>query len=237
MFHVKHKTVGAPPESARAVFGPRLDLAERYAELLAGAGVERGMLGPHEVGRIWDRHLVNSAAVAELLEPGARVVDIGSGAGLPGLPLAIARPDLDIVCVESMLRRAAFLTEVVAELGLDVEVIRGRAEDPAVREQVGRRDAALSRAVAPLDKLTRWSLPLVRPGGRIVAIKGERAPDEVGQHRRVMTALGATDVRVVKCGVNFLSPPATVVVARRATRPPTDQRRRPTPKRDSRERR
>jgi len=95
------------------MFGPRLDLAQRYAELLAGAGVERGLLGPREVDRIWERHLLNSAAISELLDPGARVVDIGSGAGLPGLPLAIARPDLEIALLEPMLRRTDFLSEVV----------------------------------------------------------------------------------------------------------------------------
>ncbi|MGH3634727.1 MAG: 16S rRNA (guanine(527)-N(7))-methyltransferase RsmG, partial [Mycobacterium sp.] len=200
MFHVKHGAVVAPPESATAIFGPRLDLAERYAELLAGAGVERGVLGPHEVDRIWDRHLSNSAVVAEQLQPGERVVDIGSGAGLPGLPLAIARPDLKVVCVESMLRRAAFLAEAVGELGLEVDVVQGRAEERAVRGRVGGSDVAVSRAVAALDRLTRWSLPLLRPGGRMMAIKGKRALDEVRQYRRVMTALGATDVRVVKCG-------------------------------------
>ena len=234
---MKHAAVVAPPEAATAIFGPsRVDVAERYAELLAGAGVERGVLGPHEIDRIWDRHLLNSAAVAELMQPGERVVDIGSGAGLPGLPLAIARPDLKVVCVESMLRRAGFLAEVVAELGLEVDVIRGRAEDPAVRDRVGGSDVAVSRAVAALDKLTRWSLPLLRPGGRMVAIKGERAPDEVHQHRRVMTASGAMDVRVVECGVNYLSPPATVVVARRGTQPPTGRPpRRRRPDRDTRE--
>ena len=233
---MKHAAVVAPPEAATAIFGPRVDIAERYAELLAGAGVERGVLGPHEIERIWDRHLLNSAAVAELMQPGERVVDIGSGAGLPGLPLAIARPDLKVVCVESMLRRAGFLAEVIAELGLEVDVIRGRAEDPAVRDRVGGSDVAVSRAVAALDKLTRWSLPLLRPGGRMVAIKGERAPDEVHQHRRVMTALGAKDVRVVECGVNYLSPPATVVVARRGKQPPTGRPpRRRRPDRDTRE--
>lgn len=235
MFHVKHQAAAPPPEAAAEVFGAGLGVARRYAEALAGAGVERGMIGPHEVDRIWERHLLNSAAVAELLQPGERVVDIGSGAGLPGLPLAIARPDLKVVCIESMLRRASFLAEVVADLGLEVDIIRGRAEDPSVRERVGGGDGVVSRAVAPLDKLTRWSLPLLRRGGRMAAIKGERAFDEVRQHRRVMTALGATDVRVVKCGVNYLSPPVTVVVAQRGTQPRTGRRPRPMPDRDKRE--
>jgi 16S rRNA (guanine527-N7)-methyltransferase len=183
--------------------------------MLASAGVERGLLGPHEVDRLWERHLLNSVAVSELLDPGDRIVDIGSGAGLPGVPLAIARPDLQIVLLEPLLRRSDFLREVVAELGLPVEVVRGRAEEPWVREQIGGKDVAVSRAVAALDKLTKWSMPLLRRGGRMIAIKGERAPDEVQQHRRVMAEAGAVDVRVVRCGANYLRPPATVVLARR----------------------
>ncbi len=208
---------GAAPEAAAAIVGPRLEVARRYAEALADAGVAHGLIGPREVDRLWDRHLLNSAAVGELLEPGERVVDIGSGAGLPGIPLAIARPDLDIVLLEPLLRRSEFLNEVVGQLGLAVEVVRGRAEDRWVRERLGDRDAAVSRAVAALDKLTKWSMPLLRPGGRMVAIKGERAADEVEQHRRVLAAAGAVDVRVVTCGAEYLRPPATVVVARRGS--------------------
>lgn len=204
---------------AAALFGARLPLAHRYAEILAGPGVERGLLGPREVDRIWDRHLLNSAALAELLEPGERVVDIGSGAGLPGIPLAIARPDLDVVLLEPLLRRSEFLNEAIGELGLTVEVVRGRAEEPWVRERFGERDAAVSRAVAALDKLTKWSVPLLRPGGRMLAIKGERGPDELDQHRRVMEASGAIDARVVTCGATYLRPPATVVIARRGQQP------------------
>jgi 16S rRNA (guanine527-N7)-methyltransferase len=222
MFHVKHVVprgmapeAPAPPEEAKAIFGPRLDLAKRYAGLLADTGVEWGLLGPHEIDRIWERHLLNCGVVAELLEPGERVADIGSGAGLPGLALAIAKPGLRVVLIESLLRRTEFLRMAVAGLELDVEVVRGRAEDAAVRESFGGFDAVASRAVAALDKVTRWSLPLLRPGGRMLAVKGERAHDEVGEYRRVMTALGAADVRVVECGVKYLSPPTTVVVARR----------------------
>jgi 16S rRNA (guanine527-N7)-methyltransferase len=233
MFHVKHvggsdraeapagtpgSVSGAAPVAAGEIFGPRLEVAQRYAELLGTSGVERGLLGPREVERVWDRHLMNSAAVAELLEHGERVVDIGSGAGLPGIPLAIARPDLDVALLEPLLRRSEFLKEVVAELGLSVEVVRGRAEESWVRERFGERDVAVSRAVAALDKLTKWSMPLLRPGGRMIAIKGERAPAEVEEHRRGMAALDAVDVRVVTCGASYLRPPATVVVAQRARR-------------------
>lgn len=230
MFHVKHVGAAAPAAAAE-IFGPRLEVAERYAELLAGAAVERGLLGPREAERVWDRHILNSTAIAELLDSGDRIVDIGSGAGLPGIPLAIARADLQVVLVEPMLRRSQFLQSAVSELDLPVEVVRGRAEDQPVLDRLGgRMDAAVSRAVAALDKLTRWSLPLLRPGGRLLALKGESARDEVNRHRRVMASLGATDVRVVTCGANYLDPPATVVLARR-----TPVRRRPTrtPKRRS----
>jgi 16S rRNA (guanine527-N7)-methyltransferase len=219
-------------EAAAAIFGARLDIAQRYAELLAGAGVERGLLGPREVDRVWDRHLLNCAVVAELLEPGDKVLDVGSGAGLPGIPLAIARPDLEMVLLEPLLRRSEFLSEAVAELGLAIEVVRGRAEEHWVCEQFGARDAAVSRAVAPLGKLTKWSMPLLRAGGRMVAIKGESAPDEVEAHRRVMAASHAVDVRVVTCGALYLRPPATVVLARRGER----ARRKPAPTADGRTR-
>jgi 16S rRNA (guanine527-N7)-methyltransferase len=222
MFHVKHvdsrdptaPPTLVPPDAATSIFGERLAVAERYAELLATAGVEWGLLGPREVDRIWDRHILNCAVVADLVEDGERVVDIGSGAGLPGLPMAIAKPGLRVVLVESLLRRTEFLRMVIGEVGLDVEVVRGRAEDPEVRETAGGADAVTSRAVASLDKLTRWSVPLLRQGGRLLAIKGERAPDEVDEHRRVMAKLGAANARVVECGGGLLSPPTTVVVAR-----------------------
>jgi 16S rRNA (guanine527-N7)-methyltransferase len=215
MFHVKHVEVSAAPEAAEALFGSRVDRVHRYAQILAGAGVERGLLGPREVDRLWDRHLLNSVAIAELLADGERIADIGSGAGLPGIPLALARPDLRLTLIEPLLRRSDFLREVVDDLGLEIMIVRGRAEERSVREQVGEMDAVVSRAVAPLDKLTKWSLPLLRRDGRMVAIKGERAEEEIREHRRVMSSLGAVDVRVMRCGADYLDPPATAVVARR----------------------
>lgn len=212
---MKHGELSPAPQSAALCFGERLALAERYGQILAGAGIERGFLGPSEIDKVWDRHLVNSAAMAELLESGERIADIGSGAGLPGIPLAVARPDLRVTLIEPLLRRSEFLREVIDELGLDVTVIRGRAEDRAVRDEAGDMDAVVSRAVASLDKLSRWSMPLLRAGGRMLALKGERAVDEVEEHRRALSSLGATEVKVVRCGVDFLNPPATVVVARR----------------------
>lgn len=232
MFHVKHDHAPDPSQAAGAVFGPNLEPARRYAAILAGAGIERGLIGPRELDRLWDRHLLNCAVIAELFETGERVADIGSGAGLPGIPLALARPDLHVTLIEPLLRRADFLDEAVSELGLAVEVVRGRAEDKAVLERVGEFDAVTSRAVASLDKLARWSMPLLREGGRMLAMKGERAEDEVIEHRRVLDSLGAVDTEVVRCGVDCLTPPVTVVVARRGAR--TQSAKRPSgPRRKS----
>ena len=212
MFHVKHAEVPTPPDAVTAIFGEATEAAIQYAQILAGAGVERGLLGPREVNRVWDRHVLNSAVVAELVEPNEQIADIGSGAGLPGIPLALARPDIHVTLVEPLLRRSDFLREVIDELGINCRVVRGRAEDRAVRDEVGESDAVVSRAVASLDKLTKWSSPLLRSGGRMLAIKGERAEDEVREHRRAMTALGMTEVKVMRCGARFVDPPVTVVV-------------------------
>ncbi|KWX67005.1 16S rRNA (guanine(527)-N(7))-methyltransferase RsmG, partial [Mycobacterium sp. NAZ190054] len=204
---MKHAEVPQPPPAAAEVFGGAMDAAARYAEILAGAGVERGLLGPREVDRLWDRHLLNCAVVGELLESGERIADIGSGAGLPGIPLALARPDVHIILIEPLLRRSEFLREAIEELGVDCSVVRGRAEDRAVREEVGTTDVVVSRAVASLDKLTKWSTPLLREGGRMLAIKGERADEEVRQHRRSMAALGVSKVKVERCGAQYVEPP------------------------------
>lgn len=218
---MKHADVPSPPPAAEDVFGDRLGLAVSYAEMLATAGVERGLIGPREVDRLWERHILNSAALGDLVGAGARVLDIGSGAGLPGLPLAIARADLTIVLVEPMLRRSDFLIEAVQELGVQATVHRGRAEDPATRDECGGADAVTSRAVADLVKLTRWSLPLLRPGGRMLALKGERAAEEVAEHQAAMARLGARDIEVVRCGASYLSHPTTVVSATRDDSPAT----------------
>lgn len=227
MFHVKH-LAPAPPPLATEVFGSGLGQACAYADLLAGPGVEWGLIGPREVDRLWERHILNSAAPAELIEHGARVVDVGSGAGLPGIPIAIARPDLQMTLLEPMLRRTEFLKTVVEALALPVDVVRGRAEEPAVRVQLADADVVLSRAVASLDKLARWSLPLLRPGGRMLALKGDRADEEVAAARTAMSALGAVDIRVVRCGS---SPDETTLVVatraepkRRRAKPRTERR-------------
>jgi 16S rRNA (guanine527-N7)-methyltransferase len=224
MFHVKHGDISAPPPEARAVFGDSLGRAQRYAQILAGAGVERGLIGPRETERLWERHLLNSAALAELLDSNDEIADIGSGAGLPGIPLALARPDLRVTLIEPLLRRSDFLREVITDLNVDVSVVRGRAEEQTVRQQVGEMDAVVSRAVASLDKLTKWSMPLLRPGGRMLAMKGERAREELDEHRRGMESRGAVDAKVVLCGKDYLSPPATVVIARRKLSQPAHGR-------------
>lgn len=230
MFHVKHAEVPAPPAAVATVFGDSADAAVRYAEILAGAGVERGLLGPREVERLWDRHILNSAAIADVVNDGESVADIGSGSGLPGIPLALARADVSVTLIEPLLRRSEFLREVIDELGLRSTVVRGRAEDRSVRDAVGEQDAVVSRAVASLDKLAKWSVPLMRAGGRMLAMKGERAADEVREHRAALSALGLTDIEVKTCGGDFVDPPARVVVGfleeERRRRTPTGRRQR-----------
>lgn len=199
------------PDAARGVFAPdRLPLAERYAELLATDGTLRGLIGPREVGRLWERHLFNSAAMAEVLPRDATVADIGSGAGLPGLVLAIVRPDLRITLVEPLLRRTTFLSEVVEELGLDnVEVVRGRAE--ALHGQ-RRFDVVTSRAVAPLPRLLEWSMPLVAPHGALVAMKGSSVGQEIEDASGVLDNLGAARPERLEVGTESpASSPATLV--------------------------
>jgi 16S rRNA (guanine527-N7)-methyltransferase len=194
---------------ASRVFGERLDLAERYAAILAGAGVERGLIGPRETPRLWDRHLLNCAVVGELIPPGTRVLDVGSGAGLPGIVLAVARPDLEVTLLEPLARRATFLDEVVRELGLStVTVVRGRAEEQASRL---RFPVVTARAVAPLDRLARWCLPLTESGGRLLALKGSSASEELAEHAAAVSRLGGREPSVVRCGEGVVEQPTTVV--------------------------
>ncbi len=198
-----------PPDAARVLFGDSLPLALRYAELLAGPGVERGLLGPGEKSRIWERHLLNSAAIAELIIADGEVIDLGSGAGLPGVVLAILLPGSAVTLVEPMERRTAFLSECVAELGLaNVEVRRGRAEDLAGRIAA---DTVTSRAVARLDRLAVLATGLAKPGGQVLAIKGANAASEVEQAEPVLRRLGVSDVGVVVAGAGILTQPTTVV--------------------------
>lgn len=190
----------------------RLELAERYAAWLADAGVVRGLIGPREVPRLWDRHLLNCAVLQEAVPAGVSVADIGSGAGLPGLVLAVARPDLQITLVEPLLRRTTFLEEVVADLGLDhVEVVRGRAD---VLHGDRRFDVVTSRAVAPLDRLLDWSMPLVAPEGALVAMKGGSVLEEIETARPTLTRLGCGEPEVLSLGdPDVVTPTGAVRVA------------------------
>ncbi len=207
----------AAPPAAAAVFGDRLPLLEAYAALLAGPGVERGLLGPREAPRLWERHLLNCAGLLDLVQDGELVLDLGSGAGLPGLVLGAARPGLRVVLLEPLLRRAAFLAEAVAALGLPhVEVRRARAED--VRDV--HADVVTARAVAPLDRLAGWALPLLRDGGRLLALKGERADEELGSARPALRRLGGTGARVVEVGSDASGTAARVVVVQRGSAGP-----------------
>lgn len=199
------------PPAAVTLFGDRLPLVERYADALTGAGVVRGLIGPREAPRIWDRHLLNSAAVAELLPDAATVIDVGSGAGLPGIVLALARPDLTVTLVESMARRTAFLDEMVdlLSLGDRVDVVRARAEECPGR--LPPADVVVARALAPLDRLARWCLPLASVPGRILAIKGSSVAEEIERHATEVRRLGGGPPRLRHCGEGLVSPPATVI--------------------------
>jgi 16S rRNA (guanine527-N7)-methyltransferase len=205
----------APP-AAEVVFGAGLPVAVAYAGMLAEHGVERGLIGPREVDRLWDRHLLNSAVLGELLPRKARVVDVGSGAGLPGVPIAIARPDLTLTLLEPMARRVEWLEHVVGALGLHVAVIRGRAEEPTIKRRLGGADVVIARAVAPLAKLCGWSLPLLRPGGSLIAMKGASAADEIARDRQAVLRVGGGEPRIETCGVDVLAEPATAVIVARA---------------------
>ncbi len=186
-----------------------------YVDLLATDGVVRGLIGPRETGRLWSRHVANCAVLEELVPSGARVADVGSGAGLPGLPLALVRPDLRVVLVEPLLRRATFLSEAVEALGLAdrVEVLRGRAED-----QGGLGvDVVTARAVAPLDRLAGWTLPLVRVEGVLLALKGDTAAEEVLASQQALEKVGGGRAEVLTCGEGVVEPTTTVVRVVRVT--------------------
>ncbi|WP_460814184.1 16S rRNA (guanine(527)-N(7))-methyltransferase RsmG [Nocardioides korecus] len=195
------------------MFGSTLPRAEAYADLLATQATLRGLIGPREVPRLWERHLLNCAVVTDLVPQGSTVADIGSGAGLPGLVMAIRRPDLEITLVEPLLRRTTFLEEAVEQLRLEnVVVHRGRAEELGPDAAY---DVVTSRAVAPMDRLARWSLPLVRPGGLFLAMKGSSVEDELREARKVVERLGGADTSVHRLGEDLLEHPVTVVRIKR----------------------
>ncbi|OFM04365.1 16S rRNA methyltransferase G [Corynebacterium sp. HMSC071F07] len=179
------------------VFGSRLPLAQAYHDSLATDGSIRGFIGPREVPRLWERHLLNCAVIGDVMPEGARVIDVGSGSGLPGIPLAIARPDLDITLIEPLLKRSNYLSEVKELLDLDnVTVIRGRAEEGPVKKAVKGADIVTSRAVAPLGKLAKWSLPLVKVGGEMIALKGESVYEELERDAAELKRAGAGKAEV-----------------------------------------
>ncbi|PJF01668.1 16S rRNA (guanine(527)-N(7))-methyltransferase RsmG [Streptomyces carminius] len=200
------------PEVAREVFGARFADAVRYAELLAEVGVRRGLIGPREVPRLWERHLLNCAVLSEVVPEGVTVCDVGSGAGLPGVPLALVRPDLRITLLEPLLRRTNFLQEVVETLGLDhVSVVRGRAEE--VLGSLPPVHVVTARAVAPLDRLAGWGIPLLRPYGEMLALKGDTAEEELRSARAALQKLGVVESSVLRVGQGLVEPSATVVRA------------------------
>jgi len=199
----------AAPAGAAVVFGDRLGLAEHFVAVLADTGVSHGLVGPREVPRLWTRHVLNCAVVADAFPLAARVIDVGSGAGLPGLALAIARPDLEIVLVEPMLRRVTWLEETVAVLGLStVTVRRARAEDLQGRLQA---EWVTARAVARLARLARWCRPLIAAGGTLVALKGASAATELAEDQRELESLGLVEARITEHGSGVLDP-ATLTV-------------------------
>ena len=205
--------VESAPDGAADLFGLAWSGAEHFARMLVEEGELRGLIGPRELPRLWSRHIVNSAAVVPFIGDEDSVIDLGSGAGFPGIVVALMRPDADVHLVEPMERRVDWLTDVVNEVGLDnVTIHRARAEE--VHGHL-RADVVTARAVAAMDKLARWALPLVTGGGRLVALKGERASAEVESARKWLRKLG-----VVETDVEVVSPlagaePTTVVVARK----------------------
>jgi 16S rRNA (guanine527-N7)-methyltransferase len=201
---------GTIATAAKQVFGDRLPMAERYVAHLAGSGIERGLIGPREVPRLWDRHVLNCAVVAELMAEGAAVADVGSGAGLPGLCLALARPDLRLTLIEPLERRVIWLAEIVADLGLSdqVTILRMRAEQAVDSVDC---DVVTARAVSALDKLAGLTIPLLHGSGEVLAIKGRSAEAEIAKAAKAIRKLGGVDTSVLVVGAEVLEEPTTVV--------------------------
>lgn len=203
------REVPPTPASAVRVFGERLAMAERFTSILTDTGVSHGLVGPREVSRLWERHVLNCAVIHPAIAEGQMVIDVGSGAGLPGLALAIVRPDLDLHLVEPMLRRTQWLSMAVADLGLtNVSVHRGRAEQFT---GVLSAPVVTARAVARLSELAAWCLPLLLPGGSLLAIKGVSVAEEVEADRAVLRRLGAVDEVIEVFGSGVLEQETTVL--------------------------
>ena len=204
---MKHSEIEQAPEVAEAIFGSSFEKAVKYANLLARDSETLGLLGPRELDKLWSRHILNSAVVSELVDSGMKVADIGSGAGLPGLPVAIANPDCQMTLVEPMERRSDWLKEVVGELGLDnVRVFRVRGED--LDPQF---DAVMARAVAALPKLIRFAIPGVLPGGRLLALKGAKAEEEIEEAKKLAKKFKLDSFEVVYAGGDKLEEPTKLV--------------------------
>lgn len=202
--------VTEPPPGARELFGVGFEQAKQFAAVLAAEGVRRGILGPAEASRLWERHLLNCVVISGLVPPAARLLDVGSGGGLPGIPVALARPDVQVTLLDAGERRVTFLTEVIAVLGCtQLQVLRGRVEDYRGRPF----DIVTARAVAPLTQLASWCASAVRPGGSLVAIRGQRAAEELAASASALAALGFVDAEVVTCGAGVLAVLTLVVKA------------------------
>jgi 16S rRNA (guanine527-N7)-methyltransferase len=213
---VSRETAGPPPPLP-AWLADHVVALSAFTELLADVGVTRGLIGPREVPRLWERHILNCAVVADpaegLIPTGARVGDVGSGAGLPGLVWAICRPDIQVVMIEPLLRRSTFLTEAIGELGLTerAQVWRGRAEEITSRAGFMPFGVVTARAVAPLDRLIGWTVPLLAVGGSLVALKGSSAEQELQDAGEVAAAAGLTGLAVRVVGVGIVDPGTTVI--------------------------
>jgi 16S rRNA (guanine527-N7)-methyltransferase len=203
-------SVEKEPVEAKAIFGDRIDLARAYAAALARDSDTLGLLGPRELSILWSRHILNSAVVAELVPAGASVADVGSGAGLPGIPMAIAQPNAHFTLIEPMERRSDWLISVIDELGLEnVSVKRARAEE------VGDvYDIVTARAVSALPKLLRLTVDLTRAGGEILALKGSKAAEEVAEAQKLAKKLKLASFEILTVGAQHLSDPTTVVRTR-----------------------
>lgn len=202
MFHVEHE-----PAAAAQIFGPNIDKARAYTAALVADGETLGLLGPREYPRIWTRHVLNSAVVAELVPSGVTVADVGSGAGLPGIPMALVQPEAHFTLIEPMERRSDWLKEQVEKLGLtNVSVLRARAEE------VGEVfDVVTARAVKALPQLLQMCVPMTRHGGQIIALKGEKAQLEIDDSKRLMKKLDISSFDIVFTGEQFLDEPTRVV--------------------------
>ena len=202
------KQFEAEPESAKAIFGSQIEKARAFAQKLANDSDDLGLLGPRELDKLWTRHILNSAVVAETVKAGDLVADVGSGAGLPGIPMAIALPEARFVLIEPMERRSNWMLEVIEELGLtNVEVRRARAEEVLDL----KFDIVTARAVAALDKLLRLIVPLLKPGGSLIALKGWKAAEEIEAARKLQKKLGIASFEIQICGEKFLAEPTSVV--------------------------